>query len=164
MHQGQFYIFDIDGTLANSDHRIHHITQKPKKWDDFFEHELMMKDKAHNAVCNIFWALRESCATGADEDGDFQDIIFITGRPEKTRQTTMDWLGENLRIQDDEMDHAHLFMRPDGDHTDDHIWKPSVIRQIGIENVICMFEDRNRIVDAIRELGIPVMHVAPGDF
>ena len=29
-------IFDIDGTLANCDHRLHHIQDKPKNWDLFY--------------------------------------------------------------------------------------------------------------------------------
>ena len=30
-------IFDIDGTLANCDHRLHHVKNKPKNWDAFYD-------------------------------------------------------------------------------------------------------------------------------
>lgn len=29
-------IFDIDGTLADATHRLHHITRHPKNYDAFF--------------------------------------------------------------------------------------------------------------------------------
>lgn len=29
-------IFDIDGTLADLSHRLHHVSGKPKNWDAFF--------------------------------------------------------------------------------------------------------------------------------
>lgn len=29
-------IFDIDGTLANLDHRLRHILKEPKDWDAFY--------------------------------------------------------------------------------------------------------------------------------
>ena len=29
-------IFDIDGTLANCDHRLHYVKNKPKNWDAFY--------------------------------------------------------------------------------------------------------------------------------
>ena len=29
-------IFDIDGTLANLDHRLRHILNEPKDWDSFY--------------------------------------------------------------------------------------------------------------------------------
>ena len=29
-------IFDIDGTLADSKHRLKYIEQQPKQWDRFF--------------------------------------------------------------------------------------------------------------------------------
>jgi len=31
------YVFDLDGTLANIDHRLHFIKTKPKNWPAFFE-------------------------------------------------------------------------------------------------------------------------------
>lgn len=32
----QIVIFDIDGTLANAEHRVHHLQKEPKDWDAFF--------------------------------------------------------------------------------------------------------------------------------
>ena len=30
------FLIDIDGTVANGDHRLHHIQKEPKAWDDYF--------------------------------------------------------------------------------------------------------------------------------
>lgn len=31
-----FVVFDLDGTLADGDHRLHHITGETKDWRAFF--------------------------------------------------------------------------------------------------------------------------------
>ena len=36
-------IFDIDGTLADSQHRLQYLEQQPKQWDKFFSESI--KDK-----------------------------------------------------------------------------------------------------------------------
>jgi len=33
-------IFDIDGTLADVEHRRHHLAQRPQRWDRFFAEAL----------------------------------------------------------------------------------------------------------------------------
>ena len=30
------FLIDIDGTVANGDHRLHHILKEPKAWDNYF--------------------------------------------------------------------------------------------------------------------------------
>lgn len=32
----KIFVFDLDGTLCNCDHRLHYIKNKPKRWDLFF--------------------------------------------------------------------------------------------------------------------------------
>ena len=29
-------VCDLDGTLANCEHRVHHVQNKPKNWDAFY--------------------------------------------------------------------------------------------------------------------------------
>ena len=36
MNKKSICIFDIDGTLANCDHRLHYIKNKPKNWEAFY--------------------------------------------------------------------------------------------------------------------------------
>ena len=70
---------DIDGTVANNDHRQHFLEGK-KDWDGFFD--ALDKDKPISLIINKI--IREN------ESG--KNIIFLTGRPERYRKTTRDWL------------------------------------------------------------------------
>jgi len=55
-------------------------------------------------------------------------------------------------------------MRPEGCRTDDHIWKIEVARMFGLHNIAFVIEDRNRVVEAFRKVGVRVMHIADGNF
>ena len=61
---------DIDGTVANNDHRQHFLEGK-KDWDGFFD--ALDKDKPIFLIINKI--IREN------ESG--KNIIFLTGRPER---------------------------------------------------------------------------------
>ena len=48
-------IFDLDGTLANADHRQYLIDRTPKDWDAYFA--LSVADAPNWPVIRTFWAL-----------------------------------------------------------------------------------------------------------
>ncbi len=78
----EIVIFDIDGTLADVSERIHHVRNKPKNWNAFFQG--MAQDKAiHSMVrlCNILYA------SGIQ-------IILCSGRNEEHREQTVEWLAQ----------------------------------------------------------------------
>lgn len=85
-------VFDIDGTLANAEHRLHHIRDMahwvgvpPKpNWDEFLKDELVAKD----APVPETWQL---LTTMLEQPQDYR-VIFITGRRESTREMTYEWL------------------------------------------------------------------------
>ena len=60
----------------------------------------------------------------------------------------------------------HLFMRPRGDGRNDSIVKSELVDKhiSGKYDVIAHFDDRQRVVDALRAKGMKVLQVAPGDF
>lgn len=91
---------------------------------------------------------------------DFSHIIYLTGRPEKYRDMTTEWLGKN------DLDfhcYSHLFMRPDGDHRPDYVIKREIYeREIKDKyDVIGVFEDRQQCVDMWRALGLTCFQAAP---
>ena len=45
----------------------------------------------------------------------FEDVYFITGRNESSRDVTLQWLLDHYDIEFDGDDWEHLYMRPDGD-------------------------------------------------
>ena len=149
------WIFDIDGTLANSDHRKHLVKQQPRDWDKFFD--LCHLDAPIQHVCDLAGHLLDY----GDTLGGYE-VLFMTGRPERCRIATEEWLARHsLQIQPEQ-----LYMRPDGDYRDDTEVKLIMLAEIrreGFEPVM-VFDDRNKVVAMWRENGVPCAQVAVGDF
>lgn len=144
-------IYDIDGTIANGDHRLHLIKTAPKQWDAYFD--LCAGDAPIAHMIDLVRAL----------DRDFVSV-FATGRAERCRRQTESWLIEHRAYTGRYP--LRLYMRADGDHRNDDILKIEMLARIradGLEPVM-VFEDRKRVVDAWRAAGIPCAQVAEGDF
>lgn len=142
------YLFDIDGTLANGEHRLHHILKQPKDWDAFFS--LCHLDEP---ISHIVQLCKDLHASGAA-------IVYVSGRSDVAKQKTMEWIKRH------DLPVAPLFMRKTGDHTNDDILKIRMLQEVvasGFEPIM-VFDDRNRVVQAWRAHGIPCAQVAPGDF
>jgi hypothetical protein len=88
-------------------------------------------------------------------------VIFCSGRTDGCRPATEKWLAEHVAIP-----YAALHMRAAGDMRKDAVVKREIfdchIR--GQWDVTCIFDDRDQVVAAWREIGLTVMQVAPGDF
>lgn len=181
-------IFDLDGTLANLEHRLHHIQQKPKNWDRFFTE--CDKDERIYSVCNVFDALV------ADRNSQ---VEIWSGRSSIALDQTVKWLEGNLRLHalknhqtneqlaqvrttfqrnfivhadsqsKGELDckHVHLRMRQQGRYiADDELkqtWLLDAIHNRRWRPDI-VFDDRDRVVNMWRRNGIQCLQVAPGDF
>lgn len=141
------YIFDIDGTMANGDHRVHHIKKSPKDWKTYFA--LCAKDEPIEPVIDL---IRKLSATTT--------IVYASGRAWQCRMDTKKWL-ERLRL-----DPTHLYMRKEGDFRNDDILKLEFLDQIIADGFtpLMVFDDRNRVVKAWRSRGLICAQVAEGDF
>jgi uncharacterized HAD superfamily protein len=150
------YVFDIDGTIADCSHRIHHISEefddfrmkRKKDWDAFFA--------ACHADAPIFHIIG-LVTTLHDAD---QSIVYVSGRSDQCRDATEAWLREHG------LPDAPLYMRKAGDHRPDDIVKGELLDQLLADGhkPIMAFDDRNRVVKMWRERGIPCAQVAEGDF
>jgi hypothetical protein len=141
-------IFDIDGTLADIEHRRHYVFAKPKNWKAF------NAGAAYDSV-NIPVALM---AYNMYMCG--HRIILCSGRTSDMRTVTETWLSEN------KIHYNRLYMRPEKDYRSDDIVKEELLDQIikdGFDPK-CVFDDRKRVVDMWRRRGIPCFQVAEGDF
>ena len=136
------WVFDIDNTLANVYHRWHHLQNGKKEWKEFFEKQI--QDEPFDAVVEVLHALLNS---------DHR-VIIVTGRDEKFREVTMEWLREHLMWNLLEED---VYMRPAGNREDDDTLKVKIIKNWLQRHpnykVGGIFEDRHRIIDAFREEG-----------
>lgn len=102
--------------------------------------------------------------------GMYTDVMFCSGRPEDYRELTQAWLDHNslgrLHYFDYDSYVPRLFMRPSGDMRPDHVVKKELYLT-HIEpyyKVKCVFDDRQRVVDMWRSLGLQCYQVAEGKF
>lgn len=88
------------------------------------------------------------------------DILVTSGRSEELRGLTETWL-DRAGVRP----HV-LIMRADGDTRKDAVVKRELYEKyiVGKYNVRCVFDDRQRVVDMWRDLGLTVFQVADGDF
>jgi phosphoglycolate phosphatase-like HAD superfamily hydrolase len=142
------YIFDIDGTLANGEHRRHHIEKTPKDWDAYF------------ALCHLDEPIPHIFELARDLDEAGVAIVYVTGRRDDTRQATEQWLWDHYAPVGD------LFMRKAGDFRADDVIKIELLAEVRAQGYepIMVFDDRTRVVNAFRAAGLPCAQVAPGDF
>ena len=141
------FIIDIDGTIADGDHRLHHIQKEPRDWDAFFK--ACGDDKPIEHMRLVVEALSA-----------FYPIVLVSGRSDLVLAETVEWLEQHKFCW------SALYMRNQGDHTDDDKLKIKLLEQVrkdGFEPVMA-FDDRNRVVKAWREAGVPCAQVAEGDF
>lgn len=159
------YIFDIDNTLADCSHRLHFLKEpaglvhfekgetdwKPD-WDSF--HAACVDDTPIKDVIDML---------GLIHNRTLYQIIFVTGRPEKSRSDTANWLMYHTGI---EATRANLFMRPDGDHREDKDLKREIYEQKIKDKyeIRGVFEDRQQCVDMWRSLGLTCFQVANGNY
>lgn len=143
-------IFDLDGTLALIDERRQLATLPNGKlnWDVFFAPENIKLDKPNVPVITSFIALR---------DLGFR-MVILSGRDEISKYETVEWLSENNINFDD------LKMRPKGTFTPDDVLKKQWLDELGVENIFCVFDDRDKVVKMWRDNGLTCFQVAPGNF
>lgn len=142
------YVFDIDGTVADLSHRLHHIEKQPKDWDAFFAD--CHKDVPIGHVRQLLQDLSKSGAK----------IVYVSGRSDQVRSETAAWLLGHL------FPAGELYMRTAGDHRPDNIVKAELLDELLDDGFrpIMAFDDRNQVVVMWRQKGVPCAQVAEGDF
>lgn len=139
-------ICDLDGTLCNIDHRLHHVKGPSKKnWTAFFEG---LKDDKLNDWCA--YILNTSDVP----------IILCSGRTDTYRSLTREWLEEHMIF------HDHLFMRNRNDFRRDDIVKENLLDFEILTRYTPMYviDDRDQVVKMWRKRGIPCLQCAEGNF
>ena len=143
-------VFDIDGTLANIEHRLAFVRSKPKNWKAFDAG--IPNDAVNPYVAEAFHSLK---AAG-------NEIIFASGRSERTRDATMKWLQDNRFWNYT----AKLYMRKADDFRGDNIVKQEILDEIIADygrKPDMVFDDRPRVVRMWRDNGIFVFNVYQGE-
>lgn len=134
-------ICDIDGTVAlNNGHRGH------------YEYDKVSADEPNEAICHTVQMMAESFP-----------IIFMSGREDRCRQDTTEWLWKHTYFGADE---PTLYMRATGDHRPDYLIKRELFDAHIRDkfSVYLALDDRNQVVRLWRDLGLTCLQVADGDF
>jgi len=158
-------ICDLDGTLADVNHRLHYIknpdgTLKPyaeRDWDSF--NDACRYDVPNNDVIEI---LHEVANLGACTHlGEYtgREVYILSGRNEVTRRRTVKWLKKYVYSY---LDYdTHLIMRKADDRRPDTEVKLEMVRELGLtpDDVLCVLDDRQCVVDMWRENGFRCLQV-----
>lgn len=138
---------DLDGTIANGEHRLNHIDGEKKDYAIFYQESI--NDPPYEDILELVRLLETRYY-----------IVACTGRPEHTRELTVQWLVKQRLWP------AAIYMRPNDDFRHDDIIKIELLAKMradGYDPWIAL-EDRNRVVKALREAGVRVLHVKDGDY
>ena len=149
-------IFDLDGTLADIEDRRKLSTKEGKMdWSIFFNPKNIFLDLPNNPVIQSAKALKNAG----------YEIVIFSGRGMETESATKAWLKEYevpydlLRMRPTE--HPWKFMHDDKLK---NIWLDELFPGDKKDSILCVFDDRDKVVNMWRDNGITCFQVAPGNF
>jgi phosphoglycolate phosphatase-like HAD superfamily hydrolase len=128
-------VFDIDGVVADVRHRLHHL-ERPRSWRDFF------RDAADDT-------LLDEGAHLVKDLGEQHEIVWLTGRPERLRDTTTTWLAAHG------LPGTELHMRPEGDYRPARLYKLGVLRHLAPRGIAAFVDDDGEVIETALAAGFP---------
>ena len=132
-------VFDLDGTLADVRHRLHHLAARPKNWDAFF------------AAARDDPPLPTGVAL-ARESAEECEVVYVTGRPERLRAATLAWLRRAG------LPEGRLAMRRGGDRRPARLAKVELLRRLSRGRVVAVVvDDDDEVCDAYEAAGFRVL-------
>lgn len=141
------YIFDLDGTIANLNHRLHFIKDEKKSWSDFFSS--CPQDEPIQWVINLLDNLKAGNPRG--------EFVILSSRNADVMETTERWLFKH------KVYHDVLIMRPSKDFRPDEIVKLELLmgylasEGLKKDNVKFIIDDRQKVVNMWRKNGFNVL-------
>lgn len=167
----KIFIFDLDGTLADDRHRSYHLHPVHEEFCDGNENSSYSWREGVCADCGVkrdwdsYFALagddlpRPSVIQVCRDLARWHKIYIFSGRSETTADVTRAWLRKY------DVHYDKLRLRGKDDRTQDDVMKLLWAEEMKIsQDVIGVFEDRQRVVDAWRAAGYTCFQVAPGNF
>ncbi len=149
--EGGIVICDIDGTIADTEHRTHFV-KKPegekKDWKGFFG--AMADDPVRKDVQEMLIGFYNQGLT----------IVFLSGRPDTYKQVTLDWLQRhNLTFA------FTLIMRRADDKRDDTEVKKEMLDRYFPDHskIHTVIDDRPSVIRMWKENGLNVLDVGKGE-
>ena len=131
-------IVDIDGTLAHKNDR------------NAYDYKNADKDECDEVISELTNQLYRL---------NYR-VIILSGREDSCCDLTIEWLNKHM------ISYHDLHMRKSKDMRKDAVVKKEIYNQQIKDNysVLCVFDDRNQVVEMWREIGLKCLQVQEGDF
>ena len=120
-------VFDLDNTLADTAHRQHFLERKPRDWDAFFAAAPQDPPIAEGIAL-----VRESAKEC--------EVRYLTGRPERCRRDTLDWLAAHG------LPEGRVYMRRNDDRRPARRTKLEILRRLAQSREIRVLVDDDELV------------------
>ncbi|MGV9249863.1 phosphatase domain-containing protein [Streptomyces sp. NPDC003697] len=125
-------VFDLDNTLADTAHRQRFLERRPRDWDAFF------------AAAPADPPIPEGVRFARD-NAEECEVVYLTGRPERYRRDTLDWLAAHGLPQ------GRVHMRRDHDRRPARRTKLETLRSLARHREIRVVVDDDELVCADAE-------------
>ncbi|MFF3935498.1 phosphatase domain-containing protein [Streptomyces phaeofaciens] len=120
-------VFDLDNTLADTAHRQRFLEGRPRDWDAFFA--AAPQDPPIPEGVALAVASAEEC-----------EVVYLTGRPERCRADTLDWLAAHGLPQ------GRVYMRRDHDRRPARRTKLEILRRLARDREVRVLVDDDELV------------------
>lgn len=130
-------VVDIDGVVADVTHRLHLLDRRPRRWEEFFNAAAADPDLPEGV------ALVTELPAG-------HALCWLTGRPERNRRITEQWLAHHG------MPDRPLLMRADQDHRPARQAKRDHLRRLRrTHRIALVVDDDPAVIAMLTEDGLP---------
>lgn len=130
-------LVDLDGTLADIEHRRHFVMRDRPDWDAFYSG---CDGDSLNVWCAELMAAMRSMG---------YHVYIVSARRNTEKSKTLRWLAQH-KIQYDEL----YLLREGSDSTEDTTLKKAFLDQYGRERILFVVDDRQKVVDMWRAEGL----------
>ncbi|WP_026249051.1 nucleotidase [Streptomyces sp. LaPpAH-108] len=132
-------VFDLDNTLAATAHRQHFLERRPRDWDGFFA--AAPGDPPLAEGIELVHRSARDC-----------EIVYLTGRPERCRADTVDWLAAHG------LPEGTVHLRRDGDRRPARVTKLEILRRLARDRTVRVLVDDDELVcDDAERAGFTVL-------
>lgn len=141
-----FYVFDLDGTLADMEFRRHFVSNGNNDWKSFYKS--CVEDRPNTPVIE---ALNAHLKAG-------HRVEIWSGRSDEVEVKTREWLSAH-GVDQSLLKH----MRPQNNYMPDDQLKKAWLEACDVKPD-AVYDDRDKVVAMWRAEGIACFQVAPGNF
>ncbi|MGW1721390.1 phosphatase domain-containing protein [Streptomyces sp. NPDC002306] len=132
-------VFDLDNTLASTAHRQRFLERSPRDWAGFFAAAPQDPPIAEGVALAV--ASAREC-----------EVVYLTGRPERCRPDTLDWLAAHG------LPEGRVYMRRNDDRRPARRTKLEILRRLArTREVSVLVDDDELVCDDAERAGFAVV-------